>query len=72
MDDCVAKGAKVLIGGKPNAALNSNGGTFFEATVLTGVTRDMLPFNEETFGPVAALMKFKTEQEALDIANDTR
>jgi len=71
VEDCVKKGATLLVGGKPHAALNAQGGTFFEPTVLTNVTRDMLPFTQETFGPLVPLIKFKTEQEAIDMANDT-
>ena len=65
--DAVAKGAKVLTGGKP-AAL---GGLFYEPTVLVNVTRDMRLMREETFGPVAPLIRFKTEQEAIEMANNT-
>ena len=71
VEDCVQKGAVVLTGGKAHAQLNAQGGTFFEPTVLTGVTRDMLPYQQETFGPVVPLIKFSTEQEAIDMANDT-
>lgn len=59
-------GANVAIGGKPH----SLGGTFFEPTVLTEVTREMLIAKEEIFGPVAPLIRFKTEDEAIAIAND--
>jgi succinate-semialdehyde dehydrogenase / glutarate-semialdehyde dehydrogenase len=65
--DAVKKGAKIVIGGKRHAL----GGTFFEPTVLTGVTTDMLITREETFGPVAPLYRFKTEAEAIKMANDT-
>jgi succinate-semialdehyde dehydrogenase/glutarate-semialdehyde dehydrogenase len=65
--DAVKKGAKVVMGGKPHAL----GGTFFEPTVLTGVTPEMRVSTEETFGPVAPLFKFKTEAEAIRMANDT-
>jgi succinate-semialdehyde dehydrogenase/glutarate-semialdehyde dehydrogenase len=65
--DAVAKGAKVLAGGKRHAL----GGTFFEPTILTGVTSQMLVAREETFGPVAPLFKFKTEAEAIAMANAT-
>ena len=71
VQDCVSKGAKVLVGGEPNARLNAKGGHFFNPTVLTGVTSDMLPWNEETFGPLASLMMFETEDEVLRMANDT-
>jgi succinate-semialdehyde dehydrogenase/glutarate-semialdehyde dehydrogenase len=65
--DAVAKGAKILAGGKRHAL----GGTFFEPTILTGVTSQMTVAREETFGPVAPLFKFKTEAEAIAMANDT-
>ncbi|MFO1425863.1 MAG: NADP-dependent succinate-semialdehyde dehydrogenase [Steroidobacteraceae bacterium] len=65
--DALAKGAKIASGGKRHAL----GGTFFEPTVLTGVTRDMMVAREETFGPVAPLFRFKDEAEAIRLANDT-
>ena len=65
--DAVGKGARVLVGGRRHAL----GGTFFEPTVITGVTREMLVMREETFGPVAPLARFETEAEAIRIANDT-
>ncbi len=65
--DARQKGARVAVGGKRHAL----GGTFYEPTVLTDVTRDMDIFNEEIFGPVAALYRFKTENEAIRLANDT-
>jgi len=65
--DAVQKGAKVVMGGKPHAL----GGTFYEPTVLTGVTPEMRVSCEETFGPVAPLFKFSTEAEAIRKANDT-
>jgi len=65
--DAVRQGARVVTGGKPHA----KGGNFFEPTVLADVKRDALIFREETFGPVAPLFRFKTEQEAIDMANDT-
>lgn len=71
MDDCVKQGAKVLIGGQPIHQLNDQGGFFFEPTVLTGVTKNMLPFHQETFGPLVPLIKFSTEEEAIQLANDT-
>jgi succinate-semialdehyde dehydrogenase/glutarate-semialdehyde dehydrogenase len=67
VEDAVRKGAKVLCGGKRHAL----GGTFFEPTVLEGVTPEMSVSREETFGPVAPLMRFKTEAEAIEIANAT-
>ena len=65
--DATAKGAKIATGGKRHAL----GGTFYEPTVLTGVTRAMTLAREETFGPVAPLFRFETEQEAIAMANDT-
>lgn len=65
--DATEKGATVRIGGQRSAL----GGTFFEPTVLTGVTRDMKVSKEETFGPLAPLFRFKTEDEAVAMANDT-
>jgi succinate-semialdehyde dehydrogenase / glutarate-semialdehyde dehydrogenase len=65
--DAVAKGAKVLLGGKPHAM----GGTFYEPTVLTNVTADMLVAREETFGPVAPLFRFEDEKDVIRQANDT-
>lgn len=67
--DAVAKGAKVLLGGKRNPAL---GGLFFEPTVLTDVTHDMLVMQDETFGPVLPIVRVKDEQEALRLANDSQ
>ncbi|MCW5603378.1 MAG: NAD-dependent succinate-semialdehyde dehydrogenase, partial [Burkholderiales bacterium] len=65
--DALEKGAKVLTGGKRHA----KGGQFFEPTVLAGVTTDMKVTHEETFGPVAPLYRFKTEEELLKLANNT-
>ena len=63
--DALSQGAKVLIGGK------RLGGNFYQPTVLTGLTPEMRIANEETFGPVAALFRFNTEAEAVQLANDT-
>jgi succinate-semialdehyde dehydrogenase/glutarate-semialdehyde dehydrogenase len=65
--DAVSKGAQVITGGKAHAL----GGTFYEPTVITGATTEMLFAQEETFGPVAPLFRFKTDEEAVRIANDT-
>jgi succinate-semialdehyde dehydrogenase/glutarate-semialdehyde dehydrogenase len=65
--DALRKGAAIAYGGKRHAL----GGTFFEPTILKNVKPDMLIAREETFGPVAPLFRFKTEQEALRMANDT-
>ena len=63
--DAVAKGGKVLAGGQPM------GGQFFQPTVVGEATADMLCAREETFGPFAPVFRFKTEQEAVDAANNT-
>jgi succinate-semialdehyde dehydrogenase / glutarate-semialdehyde dehydrogenase len=63
--DAVGKGARVVLGGKRH----ERGGLFFEPTVLTNVTPQMLVSHEETFGPVAPLIRFKTEEEVVGLAN---
>ncbi|NDZ12592.1 succinate-semialdehyde dehydrogenase (NADP(+)) [Variovorax sp. WS11] len=65
--DAVAKGGKVLTGGKRHAL----GGRFYEPTVVAGATPDMLVAHEETFGPLAPVFAFDTEAEAIALANDT-
>jgi succinate-semialdehyde dehydrogenase/glutarate-semialdehyde dehydrogenase len=65
--DALAKGATLAAGGKRHAL----GGTFYEPTLLLDVNMDMKLAKEETFGPVAPLFRFKTEEEALSMANDT-
>ena len=65
--DAESKGAKILAGGKRH----SRGGRFFEPTILIDVTPQMLLSREETFGPVAPLFRFKSEAEAIALANDT-
>ncbi len=65
--DALGKGAKALLGGKRH----ERGGLFFQPTVLANVTPDMLVSHEETFGPVAPLIRFKTEDEVIRLANDT-
>ncbi|MGB2833408.1 MAG: NAD-dependent succinate-semialdehyde dehydrogenase, partial [Methylotenera sp.] len=65
--DAVSKGAKLVQGGKRHAL----GGTFFEPTVLADVSADSLIFSEETFGPVAPLFRFKTDDEVIELANRT-
>jgi succinate-semialdehyde dehydrogenase/glutarate-semialdehyde dehydrogenase len=67
IEDALAKGAKVLTGGKRH----EKGGQFFQPTVLANVTTDMKVTHEETFGPVAPLYRFKTEEELLKLANNT-
>jgi succinate-semialdehyde dehydrogenase/glutarate-semialdehyde dehydrogenase len=68
VQDAVAHGAKVAVGGKRHAL----GRTFFEPTVLTGVTTKMLVTREETFGPVASIYKFDSESEVVELANATQ
>ena len=65
--DALSKGARVAAGGGRHAL----GGSFFEPTVLADVPRNALIFSEETFGPVAPLFRFETEEEAVAMANDT-
>ncbi|XP_048739146.1 succinate-semialdehyde dehydrogenase, mitochondrial-like isoform X2 [Ostrea edulis] len=65
VQDAVSKGAKVVCGGK------SMGGNFYEPTILTGVTGDMRCAKEEIFGPIAGIIKFKTEDEVVGLANAT-
>ncbi|MBP6116371.1 MAG: NAD-dependent succinate-semialdehyde dehydrogenase [Neisseriaceae bacterium] len=67
IDDAVSKGAEVVLGGKPHAL----GGNFFEPTIVKNVTQSMKVAKEETFGPLAPVFKFKTEEEAIQYANDT-
>ncbi len=67
IDDAVAKGAKVVAGG----SRSDLGNCFVEPTILADVNSDMRVFSEEIFGPVAPIFKFKTEEEAIAIANDT-
>ena len=69
LDDALAKGAQVVAGGQRLKTLGS--GQFFEPTVVANATADMLCAREETFGPFAPVFKFKTEQEAIDAANNT-
>ncbi|MEW7007990.1 NAD-dependent succinate-semialdehyde dehydrogenase [Lentilitoribacter sp. EG35] len=67
LSDATSKGAKVLTGGKRS----DKGELFFEPTVLADVTNDMKITREETFGPIAPLYKFETEDEVIERANDT-
>jgi succinate-semialdehyde dehydrogenase / glutarate-semialdehyde dehydrogenase len=67
IDDALSKGASVMTGGKRHAL----GHGFFEATVLANVTPDMKVAKEETFGPLAPLFKFSSDDEAVRLANDT-
>lgn len=65
--DAIAKGAQLLAGGQ----IDDAGELFFQPTVLTNVRREMAIFENEIFGPVAALMRFESEDEAIALANDT-
>ncbi|MBI1732803.1 MAG: NAD-dependent succinate-semialdehyde dehydrogenase [Gammaproteobacteria bacterium] len=65
--DAVGKGARVVVGGKRHAL----GGTYFEPTILANVTPAMAVAREETFGPLAPVFRFRTEDEAIHMANDT-
>ncbi|MBX9596611.1 MAG: NADP-dependent succinate-semialdehyde dehydrogenase [Roseomonas sp.] len=65
--DATAKGATIVTGGKRHA----RGGNFFEPTILANVPPDAIVFREETFGPVAPLFRFRTEEEAIALANDS-
>ncbi len=66
--DATARGASIALGGERHEL----GGTFFQPTLLTGVTADMQVAGEETFGPLAPLFSFKTEEEGIALANDTQ
>lgn len=65
VDDAVSRGAKLLVGGKPLQ------GSFFEPTVLANIPPDAQVMREETFGPLAALVSFDSEDEVVELANDT-
>ncbi len=65
--DATKRGANIVTGGKRHA----RGGNFFEPTILANVPHEAMIFTEETFGPVAPLFRFKTEEEAIALANDT-
>jgi succinate-semialdehyde dehydrogenase/glutarate-semialdehyde dehydrogenase len=67
VSDAMQKGAKVVVGGKRHEL----GGNFYAPTVLAEATPDMAIFREETFSPVAPIFRFKTEEEAVRLANDT-
>jgi succinate-semialdehyde dehydrogenase/glutarate-semialdehyde dehydrogenase len=67
VQDAVSKGARIAIGGSPG----SGDGFFFEPTILSGVTKDMLVAREETFGPLAPIFPFDDEEEAVELANET-
>jgi succinate-semialdehyde dehydrogenase/glutarate-semialdehyde dehydrogenase len=67
LDDALSKGGQVLTGGKPHDL----GGLFFEPTIVTNATKDMLVSTDETFGPFAPLFKFEDEDDVIALANDT-
>ncbi|MEM8985110.1 MAG: NAD-dependent succinate-semialdehyde dehydrogenase [Pseudomonadota bacterium] len=67
IEDAVGKGAEVKVGGAPHG----RGAYFYQPTVLTGAKNDMLLAREETFGPVAALFRFESDEDAIALANDT-
>ena len=67
VQDTIAQGAKLVAGGK----IGEQGPCFYEPTILTGVDSSMRAFREEIFGPVAPVVKFKSEEEAIALANDT-
>lgn len=67
VEDAVSKGAKIECGGQAP----SKPGFFYEPTVLSGVTPNMVVANDETFGPLAPIFTFETEEEAVKLANDT-
>ena len=67
IEDALAKGARVVTGGKRHKL----GGCYFEPTILADVSPDMLVAREETFGPVAPLFRFRTDDEAVSLSNDT-
>lgn len=69
VEDAKAKGAEVITGG--NSLEEKLGGAFFEPTVITNISKDMRVWTEEVFGPVLPIVKFKTEQEAVELANQT-
>src|SRR5437899_1748561 len=69
LEDARAKGAKVLAGGE--VKVYPDGGRFVQPTVLTGVTHDMAMMRDETFGPMLPIMTFRTEEEAVRLANDS-
>jgi succinate-semialdehyde dehydrogenase/glutarate-semialdehyde dehydrogenase len=66
--DAISKGAKLIAGGKPSPL----GGTFYEPTILSNVTNDMLITHEETFGPVAPIIPFESDEEAIRLANNSQ
>lgn len=68
VEDARSKGAKIILGGQP---AKNVGELFYQPTLITGVTAKMQVYTDEIFGPVAAIVKFKTEEEGVEMANDT-
>ncbi len=71
VQDAIARGARLVVGGERLQGDAHAGGSFFAPTVLEGVTPEMLISSEETFGPVAGITRFETEEEAIRVANDS-
>ena len=71
VEDAISKGATLHCGGQRLTHKGLDKGSFYAPTVLSGISKDMLIYKEETFGPVAAVMTFDDDKEALEIANDT-
>ena len=71
VEDAVKHGGKVILGGKPKTDGDCAKGYFFEPTIITGMTQEMLISREETFAPICALYRFEKEEEAVKWANDT-
>jgi succinate-semialdehyde dehydrogenase/glutarate-semialdehyde dehydrogenase len=66
IQDALGKGAEVLCGGKRHEL----GGNFFEPTIMTNITKDMMLAQQETFGPVAPLLRFHTEDDAIEVRRE--
>jgi succinate-semialdehyde dehydrogenase/glutarate-semialdehyde dehydrogenase len=71
VQDAIAHGARLVVGGERLSGGEYAGGSYYAPTVLEGVTPEMLISHEETFGPVAGLTRFETEDEAVRVANDS-
>jgi succinate-semialdehyde dehydrogenase/glutarate-semialdehyde dehydrogenase len=71
VEHCKELGAQILAGGQPSPINDTEGGYFFNPTIISNATKEMLPFCQETFGPIVPLMKFTTDEEAIELANDT-
>ena len=71
VQDAIAHGARLVVGGERLSGGEYAGGSYYAPTVLDGVTPEMLISHEETFGPVAGVTRFETEEEAIRVANDS-